>query len=251
MKNLPDPLILQKTRLIVFDMAGTTVRDQKEVEGCFDKAAKATGLLMTAEEITAVQGWSKEYVFRTFWSRQLATDNIKAEAEAQNSYAVFREILEAHYENVPDVLPTEGCMELLKYLHQQQVKVALTTGFYRKVCDIILERMGWKSMLDATYTGNPSSLISFSICSDEVEHGRPAPDMIFKAMSTLAITDAATVINFGDTPSDLESGKRAGISLSLGLNNGTHTDDQLKGLANDGIFSSLAEFHLVFANARS
>ncbi len=242
---------LKNIRLIVFDMAGTTVTDQKEVEGCFEQAALKTSLDITAEEITAVQGWSKEFVFRSFWARQLPDSPLEAMKKAENSYSVFRQILENHYVHVKQVIPTEGCLALLTYLKEKNIKVALTTGFYRKVCDIILERIGWKSGLDNQYMGNPDSLISFSICSDEVISGRPAPDMILKAMQVLKIKDSAAVINIGDTPSDLQSGINAGVLRSLGLSNGTHTMAQLDCLQNDGIYSSLGHFLEEFRNALS
>jgi len=35
--------------------------------------------------------------------------------------------------------------------------------------------------------------------------------MIFKAMEQLKVSEAAHVINIGDTPSDLESGVNAGV----------------------------------------
>ena len=45
----------QGIQLVVCDMAGTTIRDEHEVEACFVKAALATHLHMTEEEILAVQ----------------------------------------------------------------------------------------------------------------------------------------------------------------------------------------------------
>ncbi|MFN6067079.1 MAG: phosphatase, partial [Pseudanabaena sp.] len=35
---------MSKIKLVVFDMAGTTVRDDREVEQCFMQAAANTGL---------------------------------------------------------------------------------------------------------------------------------------------------------------------------------------------------------------
>ncbi len=242
MHTLSVPENLKDIRLIVFDMAGTTVRDLKEVESCFDQAARQTGLQMTAEEITAVQGWSKSFVFSSFWKRQLPLSPEKAAMEAINSYHVFRTILENHYLHTPLVSPTEGCLELLHVLKEKQIMVALTTGFYRKVSDLILGRLGWASDLDAEHRGNASSLITYSVSSDEVEQGRPAPDMIFRAMKELNITQPDQVLNLGDTPSDLESGKRAGALMSIGLANGTHTRQQLEEFPNDGIFDSLSSF---------
>ncbi len=224
-------------------MAGTTVRDQKEVETCFKLAAIESGLKMTDTEITSVQGWSKLYVFQTYWSRQAEIENLSEEKKQENiehSYSIFKKILENHYRSLPEVMPTIGCLELFSYLKSLGIKIALTTGFYREVVDIILERLGWQ------YPGAPfvnhSLTLDWSIAGDEVSEGRPAPDMIFTCMQKLHISSALDVINIGDTPSDLESGKRAGVRFSFGLTNGTHTKEQLEGYPNDGLFSSLVDF---------
>jgi beta-phosphoglucomutase-like phosphatase (HAD superfamily) len=58
-------------KLVVLDMAGTTVRDQHEVEACFAQAATATGLHASAERILAVQGMAKRHVFELLWQEQL------------------------------------------------------------------------------------------------------------------------------------------------------------------------------------
>jgi len=225
-------------------MAGTTVRDKKEVETCFEKAALETGLKMSPEEITAVQGWSKLFVFETYWKRQGEMEGLSPEEineQAQKSYQFFKNILENHYKTTPEVVPTEGCLDLFQFLKEKDVKIGLTTGFYREVVDIILERLGW------LYPGSPftkgSLHLDSSLAGDEVQEGRPAPDMIHLTMKNLSIHSPKDVYNIGDTPSDLESGKRAGVKLSLGLTNGTHTHEQLVNIPNDGLFSSLTDFH--------
>jgi phosphoglycolate phosphatase-like HAD superfamily hydrolase len=60
-------------------------------------------------------------------------------------------------------------------------------------------------------------------------------------MQVFGITDPRQVWNVGDTPSDLESGRRAGCARSLGLTNGTHTREQLAQCPNDGLLASLAD----------
>ena len=49
------------------------------------------------------------------------------------------------------------------------------------------------------------------------------------------------VVNVGDTPSDLLSGRAAGVALNLGVTNGTHTADQLDAYPHDYLLGSLAE----------
>lgn len=225
-------------------MAGTTVRDAHEVEACFAQAATATGLHATPARILAAQGQAKRWVFEQLWQEQLGLQQPPAElaARIEHSYQAFRGILEAHYRRV-EVQPTTGCLELLRFLKSQDIRIALTTGFYREVTNIILHRLGWDAGLDVQHRGNDQSLIDLSITSDEVREGRPAPLMIEQAMQVLGINDPSQVWNVGDTPADLESGRRAGCARSLGVVNGTHTREQLAACPNDGLLTSLAELH--------
>jgi phosphonatase-like hydrolase len=234
-------------QLAIFDMAGTTVRDLKEVETCFAQAARQTGLDVSDERITAVQGWSKRYVFETLWTEQLGANAPTLPQHVETSYGLFKSILEAHYRTQP-VVPTEGCLETFAYLKAQGIPIALTTGFYRKVVAIILERLGWNEGLDEHYAGSSSSLIQLSIAGDEVTNGRPAPDMIQRAMQHFGITDARQVVNVGDTPSDLESGRRAGVGLNLGVTNGTHTYAQLAAFPQDGLLPNLGALPQLLAS---
>ncbi len=228
-------------QLVVCDMAGTTVRDEHEVESCFTRAAMETSLEMTDEEILAVQGWSKRHVFEVFWERQVGSKNSDWKNKVDHSYAAFREILEQHYLNSP-VLPTRGCLDFLAFMKEKKIPVALTTGFYRKVTNIILDKMGWLQDLDDNYTGNAQSLISASIASDEVGQGRPQPDMIFRAMQLTGVTNKENVLNIGDTPSDIQSGKNAGCRFSCCLTNGTHSGVQLEPEHPDLAFESMSDF---------
>ncbi len=221
---------IQELKLMVCDMAGTTVTDKHEVEFCFAQSARQSGLEMSDEEILAVQGWGKRQVFETFWERQVGERNQQWTTKVESSYALFRDILETHYLTQP-ITPTEGCLEFFDFLRHHGVAIALTTGFYRKVVDIILGKLGWVEQ----------GLIDCSIASDEVAKGRPEPDMIFAAMEKLRVTDRKKVINIGDTPSDIQSGKKAGVLLSCCVTNGTHSASQLTAFSPDLSFGSLAE----------
>ena len=147
-----------------------------------------------------------------------------------------------------NIFPTDGCIEIFEYLKHKNVKVALTTGFYRKVTNIILDKLGWLDGLNDQYVGNKNTIIQASISSDEVLKGRPEPLMIHKAMSLLGVHDGMKVINIGDTPSDLKSGIRAGCRMSLGVTNGTHTRQQLSVHRNDGFLSKVSDLKQFIKN---
>lgn len=228
-------------QLVVFDMAGTTVQDQQVVEDCFYEASVQTGLETTRRRINEMHGMSKRFVIETIWAETLGKDHPDFTTKVEHTFQVFRELLENHYLTNP-VLPTEGTLETFAWLRSKGVKIALTTGFYRDVANIILHRLGWDQGLDENYCGNTTSIIDLSLTPDETGKGRPHPDMILKAMKILGVTDSKKVINIGDTPSDLKSGKAANCLLSLGVTNGSHTREELLQYENDGLLDSMLEF---------
>lgn len=240
---------MPKIQLIVFDMAGTTVRDENEVLHCFSQAAAETGLAAPPETVNGMMGWPKRRVFETLWTAQLGPHHPDHGARVEASYRYFRTMLEDHYRHQP-VVPTEGCLALFDWLRSGSIAIGLTTGFYREVTDIILQRLGWDQGLNQDYVGSPQSPIQVSVTPSEIyaNEGRPAPFMIQKAMYRLGIDDPKAVVVIGDTPSDLESGRHAGCRYSCGVTNGTHSADQLARYPQDGLFSNLAEFQAKLAH---
>jgi phosphonatase-like hydrolase len=230
--------MLKNLKLVVFDMSGTTVKDYNEVVDCFYDALVHTGIHTTKSRINTMMGWSKIEVFETLWRKELKKDssidqaflNENVQFEAQNSFRVFKDLLEEWYEDNP-IEPTKGCLELFDFLRENKIKIALNTGFYREVADQIFQKLNWQQ-------GNP---FDFSITSDEVEKGRPEPFMIQKAMQYFGITDPKQVAKIGDTPSDLQEGRAAGV-WSFGVTNGTHTHAQLAAHDCDALFESLVDF---------
>lgn len=229
-----------KVQLVIFDMAGTTVKDENEVQKCFFTAAEKTGLKAEAARVNAMMGWAKKLVFQTLWQEQIGCDHPDYEQNVEVSYNVFKETLEHHY-LTQSVETTEGCLEIFDWLKSQGIKIGLNTGFYRKATDIILQRLGWDQGLGADYVGSEQSIIQVSVTPSEIynNEGRPAPYMIQKAMYKLGVNDPQTVVVVGDTPSDLEAGLNAHCLMSLGVTNGTHSREELERYPNHGLLASL------------
>ena len=232
---------MKKVSLVVFDMAGTTVKDEKEVENCFAQACVLSGLEVSQERILALQGYAKKEVFTLLWSEVIKNNPDDLIRKIDQSYDLFCKILEGHYENHA-IFPTDYCLETFEWLRSKEIKIALTTGFYRKVANVILEKIGWlKGLNSEYYNASGKSIVDFSITPTEALLGRPNPEMIFLSMKKLGILDSKNVINIGDTPVDLKSGFNANVLLSLGITNGTHSKEQLAFEKNDGLLSNLSE----------
>ncbi|UPZ34760.1 HAD hydrolase-like protein [Sphingobacterium sp. PCS056] len=226
---------MSKVKLAIFDMAGTTVQDHNEVEKCFLDAIKATNIEVSSEKINSMMGWSKILVFETIWKEAIGIDHPSYRDQVNKSYQLFCHTLENHYKTI-GAKPYEGVLEVFEFCRQQDIKIALTTGFYRIVTDIILQQLGWEKDLDQNYLcakNTNANIINCSISSSDVEHGRPAPDMIKLAMQKLHIADSKSVINLGDTPSDLLSAQHAHVYYSVGSLYGTHKESELTAYPHD------------------
>ena len=226
----------------MFDMAGTTVRDRDEVLHCFAEACLREGLPTERRRLNALMGVSKLEVFQMLWREVLGAEAAAevVQEKADRAFQTFRDILENYYRSNP-VEPTDGALEVFHWLRERELKIALNTGFYRTVTDIILNRLGWLAGLDRNYVGGVGSIIHFSVASDEVPAGRPNPYMIRRAMEVFGIEDPKQVLKIGDTPVDIEEGKRAGCAASLVVTNGTHSRSELEPLGPDGLLASLHE----------
>ena len=233
---------MKQIKLVIFDMAGTTVKDDQVVVNCFYEAAVTTDLKATRQRINSMHGLPKRKVIQTLWEEMNGAGHPDNKKNIENTFRTFKEILENHYRTNP-VAPTPGTLDTFDWLKSEGIKIALNTGFYREVVNIILNKLGWDIGLDKNHMGNENSIIDLSITPSETNGiGRPHPDMILKAMDLLEIKDPKKVVKIGDTPSDLQEGKTAGCLLSLAVTNGSHSKEELELFYNDGLLPSMQQF---------
>ena len=217
-------------QLAVFDMAGTTVHDEDFVHQALADALHAAGVETTREEINVVMGYPKPVAIRTI----LESEDINA-ADLEGRTSVihddFLNRMNSFYRTHPSVREIDGASDTFRTLKAAGIKVVLDTGFSRPTADIIINRLGWVI----------PDLIDLSITSDEVDRGRPYPDMIHKAMDLLDVNDASHVAKIGDTPSDLQEGQQAQCGVIIGVTYGSHTRDELVTFPHTYLVSNIRE----------
>ncbi|MFJ4335709.1 MULTISPECIES: HAD family hydrolase [unclassified Streptomyces] len=199
-------------RLVVLDMAGTTVADGGLVERAFDAAARELGVEPGTPDhaeklayVRATMGESKISVFRHLFGD---------EDRAQHANTAF----EKAYGALVDgglVAPVPGAREAVAELAADGRTVVLTTGFARVTQDAVLDALGWRD------------LVPLTLCpADAGGRGRPYPDMVLEAfLRTKAADGVHQVAVVGDTSYDVLSGVRAGAGLVAGVRTGAHGDD--------------------------
>lgn len=195
-------------QLVVFDMAGTTVDVGNGIPLAFAETMAAAGVRVTAEQIAAVRGASKREAIREL----LEAHAPARAADADRVYTDFRIRLDAAAQHFT---PAPGIVDAFTTLRARGVRVALNTGFDRILTDTIVRTLRWSALVDVVVSG------------DDVTHGRPAPDLIRRAMALTGIEEPAHVANVGDTVLDLLAGAAAGTGINAGVWSGAHSRQRL------------------------
>jgi phosphonatase-like hydrolase len=222
-------------KLVVFDMAGTTVADDADVAHHLREAVSALGGKPSIAQVNAVMGWPKPLAIRTLLEQQGTTPTAP---EVDCIHRSFVDRMVRFYQTHATVAEVSGTSDVFRWLKMRGVKVALDTGFSRPICDAIVVRLGWGAagLLDATAT------------SDEVASGRPAPDLVRLAMRRTRVDDPRCVVKVGDTPSDLEEGRRAGCGMVVGVTLGSHAGEDLAAHHPDHLIPTVAALPHLLTN---
>lgn len=223
-------------RLVVFDMAGTTVEDgDGAVNRCLRDAMAAGGFPVEHAEVNTVMGIPKPDAIRQLLSSRVADGDTVAGLTPKIHEDFLQRMLRFYREDA-SVVPVTGAEDAFAKLRAAGVLVALDTGFSRDIADTILDRFGWAR----------DGKIDGSVTSDEVERGRPHPDLILALRKRFAITDPAQVAKVGDTPSDLEQGTTAGCGWVVGVTRGSHTAEQLAPYPHTHLLPTVADLPALF-----
>ncbi|MFE6172458.1 phosphonatase-like hydrolase [Streptomyces sp. NPDC056464] len=218
----------QDIRLVVLDMAGTTVADGGLVERAFAAAAAELGVEPGSPDhadklayVRDTMGESKISVFRHLFGD---------EERAQRANAAF----EKAYGELVDgglVAPIPGAREAIEELQAGGRTVVLTTGFARITQDAILDALGWRD------------LVPLTLCpADAGGRGRPYPDMVLTALlRTAAADDVREIAVVGDTSYDMLSGVRAGAGVVAGVLTGAHDARALRAAGAGHVLDSVAQ----------
>jgi phosphoglycolate phosphatase len=149
--------------LIVFDVGGTTIRDTVNVAAVFAAALERHGIVAPPGKVRESRGASKREVI----AELVANANVNL--DPGEVYRVFQELLiDAFRVRGADAIP--GIEATFEQLRAQGIQIVLATGFDRPVMDVVIAQLGWEEQVDAVVT------------SDDVNRGRPAPDLIYAAI---------------------------------------------------------------------
>lgn len=214
---------MKAIKLVVSDMAGTTVKDCGEVARAFTAALADHGVEASAQQINAVRGASKREAIATLTAPKYGAEPARVEAV----FASFKDHLQRVFTR--EAAPVTGALDTFSWLRERGIKLVLNTGFDRDTTNMLIAALHWQGIADSV------------ICGDDVPQGRPAPYMIFNAMEATGVTDVRHVLNLGDTVSDLQAAYNAGVAVSVGVLSGAHRREQLAREPHTCLIDSVAD----------
>jgi phosphonoacetaldehyde hydrolase len=195
-----------RLQAVIFDWAGTTVdhgslapvRAVTEVFG-------RRGIAVTDADARRDMGiFKRDHIARILSMPHIAgqwRQVLGAEPGHDDVVSLFADFLPLQMkvlDECSDVI--EGVAPVVARLRERRLRIGSTTGYTRSMLDVLVER--------ARAQGYEADA---ALCPDDVGGGRPHPWMCLKLALLFHASATATVVKVGDTVSDIEEGRNAGM----------------------------------------
>jgi HAD superfamily hydrolase (TIGR01509 family) len=176
---------------VVFDLDGVLMDSEQLWNRAKEELVRETGARWREDAPRAMMGMSSRE-----WSAYMH-DELRVPLDAsQIDRAVVRRMKELYREHLP-LLP--GAVEVVRTLHRRW-PLALASSANREIIDLALATAGLAGEFSAT------------VSSEEVERGKPAPDVYLEAARRLKV-EADRCVAVEDSSNGLRSAAAAGMAV--------------------------------------
>jgi HAD superfamily hydrolase (TIGR01509 family) len=174
---------------VIFDCDGTLVDSEPLARTAWERAMAPYGYAVTDADAEACVGLPFPRVHAYFAERAAVPD-------ADAMWTEFSGEMFALIDS--DLVLFDDAVDAARSLRERGVPVAVASSSPRERLQRTLGRAGLLDAFDVVVAG------------DEVEHGKPAPDMFLLAASRLGVEPAACVV-VEDSPPGVQAGRAAGM----------------------------------------
>lgn len=173
---------------ILFDLDGTLIDTNELIIASFTHTFKHFQLSFTREEIMQFNGPPLTETFQQI-----------DPAKAMEMLQVYRKHNHKIHNDYVKAFPFVS--ETLEQLKQRNMKIGVVTTKMREGAELGLSLTGLSRYVDAIIT------------LDDVQHAKPHPESVMKAMDELD-SKAGSTLMVGDNYHDIEAGKNAGVKTA-------------------------------------
>ena len=203
---------------VVFDLDGVLIQSEEVWDTVRERFTRERGGRYDAEIQRAMMGMSS-----TEWSRYLHETAGVPDSPEEINDAVVRLMLDAYGEHLPLI---DGAVEAVRRL-ADAYPLGLASSSNRLLIDAVLDAAGLERCFAAT------------VSSEEVAHGKPAPDVYLEAAHRLGV-EPPTCAAVEDSHGGIRSAKAAGMHV-IAIPNPTYPPDRASLAQADVVLRSLAE----------
>lgn len=207
-------------KTFIFDMDGTIFDTEKIYFETWKEIAKKHNFYFDIETKYSLSGKKNEEAV------DFMVENFAMEKEkAMEVRKELNDLRDQKLNNLDHSVKKEGLVELLDYLKESGHKIGLASSSSRYRIDFLLEREGLLDYFDLI------------LSADDVENGKPSPDIFIKAMGLLDANIEDTYI-FEDSYPGIVAAKKSGAKTVLVID--LDDREEIKEKA-DLVYTSLAE----------
>ena len=203
----------------VFDMDGLMIDTEKLYLLYWKKAAADFGYDMKDEHVYAIRSLARKYsipMLKSFFGKDFPTEEVRARRT---------ELINAHIEkNGIDL--KKGLFELLNWLKDHGVKLAVATATPRERATLYLRRINALDLFDTV------------VCGDMIANGKPDPDIYLTAARELDLPPEQCAA-FEDSPNGIKAAHAAGCHAIM-IPDMTPPDDEITPLLS-AVYPDLAQ----------
>jgi len=215
-------------KMIVFDMAGTTIDEDNIVYKTLHNSINQYGVTVDLSAVLEIgAGQEKLTAIKDIVSKYGTQEDL---LKANDMYHYFINHLQTAYEEF-DIQAMQHAETVLTYIRSKNILVVLNTGYDRATAQFILNKINWVQLYH----------YDLLVSATDVKNNRPSPDMIHFAMNLFSINDPKEVVKIGDSKIDIEEGQNAHCLYSIGITTGAQTKAQLAEAKPDQIIDNLNE----------
>jgi HAD superfamily hydrolase (TIGR01509 family) len=203
---------------VVFDLDGVLIQTEELWDEVREGLARAGGGRYGDEEQRAMMGMSSPE-----WSRYMHEHVGLPESPDEIAAEVVRQMAARYREHLPLI---DGAVEAVERLAARW-PLGVASSSNRELIDLVLEVSGLDRLFHAT------------VSSEEVERGKPAPDVYLEACRRLDV-EPAWAAAIEDSHAGIRSAKAAGMRV-LAIPNPAYPPDDEALAAADVVLDSLAD----------
>jgi HAD superfamily hydrolase (TIGR01509 family) len=184
-------VVPRSPKFLFIDLDGTLAESLNVLKSAYEKFAIEFNFESSQKEFDSLNGPPlREVISHLNSKHSLAQPQALLEKK-------YHRIIQALYDDV-EISP--GGVELLDFAEKHDCKIGIVTSNYRNI------------LTNWLVTRGISQRIAFSVCSEDIEFGKPSPQPYLRALSISNVTSSQVIV-LEDSSSGVQSALSAGLEV--------------------------------------